>query len=196
MDVKTTFSNGILKKEVYVSPPEGFVDQDHPNHVFRLKKALYGLKQVPRAWYDSLSKFLHSYNIVKGVVDPTLFTRKEGKDILLVQIYVDDIIFASTNLLFSLEMLKKYGLESSNAVEIPMVERSKFHEDPQGTLVDPTRYRSMVGSLMYLTENRHDLVFAVCMCAQYQTDKSRSSNIPHEFHSLKLKTKLLLTPSP
>ncbi|GJV22423.1 retrovirus-related pol polyprotein from transposon TNT 1-94 [Tanacetum coccineum] len=97
MDVKTAFLNGELREEVYVSQPEGFIDPENPNHVYRLKKALYGLKQAPRARYDMLSKFLLSQEFSKGVVDPTLFTRKEGKDIILAQIYVDDIIVASTD---------------------------------------------------------------------------------------------------
>ncbi|GJY18462.1 retrovirus-related pol polyprotein from transposon TNT 1-94 [Tanacetum coccineum] len=96
MDVKTTFLNGIRREEVYVSQSDGFVDQDNPNHVYKLKKALYGLKQAPCAWYDLLSKFLLSQEFSKGTVDPTLFIKRQGKDILLVQIYVDDIIFAST----------------------------------------------------------------------------------------------------
>ncbi|GKF41822.1 retrovirus-related pol polyprotein from transposon TNT 1-94, partial [Tanacetum coccineum] len=75
MDVKTTFLNGKLKEEVYVSQPEGFVDQDNPSHVYKLKKALYGLKQAPRAWYDMLSSFLILQHFSKGAVDPTLFTR-------------------------------------------------------------------------------------------------------------------------
>ncbi|GJT12652.1 reverse transcriptase domain-containing protein [Tanacetum coccineum] len=97
MDVKTAFLNGELNEVVYVSQPEGFVDPDLPTHVYRLKKSLYGLKQAPRAWYDKLSRFFMSTGFSEGVVDPTLFTRKTGKHILLVQIYVDDIIFASTN---------------------------------------------------------------------------------------------------
>ncbi|GJZ18425.1 retrovirus-related pol polyprotein from transposon TNT 1-94 [Tanacetum coccineum] len=97
MDVKTAFLNGELREEVYVSQPKGFVDQDNPTHVYRLKKALYGLKQAPRVWYDMLSSFLLSQKFSKGAIDPTLFTRKEGKDILMVQIYIDDIIFASTD---------------------------------------------------------------------------------------------------
>ncbi|GJR80775.1 integrase, catalytic region, zinc finger, CCHC-type containing protein [Tanacetum coccineum] len=96
MDVKTAFLNGILREEVYVSQPDGFVDPENPNHVYKLKKALYGLKQAPRAWYDLLSSFLLSQKFTKGIVDPTLCVRREGNDILLVQIYVDDIIFAST----------------------------------------------------------------------------------------------------
>nr|GEV99600.1 retrovirus-related Pol polyprotein from transposon TNT 1-94 [Tanacetum cinerariifolium] len=83
MDVKTAFLNGELCEEVYVSQPEGFVDQDNPTYIYKLKKALYGLKQAPCAWYDMLLSFLLSQKFSKGVVDPTLFTRKEGKDILM-----------------------------------------------------------------------------------------------------------------
>ncbi|GKC81151.1 retrovirus-related pol polyprotein from transposon TNT 1-94 [Tanacetum coccineum] len=112
MDVKTAFLNGELKEGVYVSQPEGFVDLDHPTHVYRLKKALYGLKQAPRTWYDTLLQFLLDNNFSKGAVDPTLFTRKTGKHILLVQIYVDDIIFALTDPkacdIFSNEMSSKF----------------------------------------------------------------------------------------
>ncbi|GJU91028.1 retrovirus-related pol polyprotein from transposon TNT 1-94 [Tanacetum coccineum] len=97
MDVKTTFLYGPLKEEVYVNQPDGFVDPYHPDKVYRLKKALYGLKQAPRAWYDELSNFLVSKGFSKGSIDPTLFITKHGEDILLVQIYVDDIIFGSTN---------------------------------------------------------------------------------------------------
>ncbi|GKC55116.1 retrovirus-related pol polyprotein from transposon TNT 1-94 [Tanacetum coccineum] len=96
MDVKTTFLNGILREEVYISQLDRFVDPNKPNHVYRLKKALYGLKQAPRAWYDLLSSFLLSQGFSKGTIDPTLFISRKGKDILLIQIYVDDIIFAST----------------------------------------------------------------------------------------------------
>ncbi|GKD13743.1 copia protein, partial [Tanacetum coccineum] len=74
MDVKMAFLNGELKEEVYVSQPEGFVDQDNPSHVYKLKKALYGLKQAPHTWYDMLSSFLISQQFSKGAVDPTLFT--------------------------------------------------------------------------------------------------------------------------
>nr|GEW52685.1 retrovirus-related Pol polyprotein from transposon TNT 1-94 [Tanacetum cinerariifolium] len=83
MDVKNAFLNGNLREEVYVSQPDGFVDQDNPNHVYKLKKALYGLKQAPRAWYDMLSSFLISQDFSKGSVDPTLFIRRNGNDLLL-----------------------------------------------------------------------------------------------------------------
>ncbi|GJS00318.1 retrovirus-related pol polyprotein from transposon TNT 1-94 [Tanacetum coccineum] len=84
MDIKTDFLNGELKKEVYVSQPEEFVNQDNPSHVYKLKKALYDLKQVPRAWYDMLSSFLISQHFSKGAVDLTLFTWQAGNDLLLV----------------------------------------------------------------------------------------------------------------
>ncbi|GKD83910.1 retrovirus-related pol polyprotein from transposon TNT 1-94, partial [Tanacetum coccineum] len=83
MDVKTTFLNGELKEEVYVSQPEGFVDQDNPSHVYKLKKAIYGLKQAPCAWYDMLLSFLISQQFSKGAVDPTLFTWQAENDLLL-----------------------------------------------------------------------------------------------------------------
>ncbi|GKA12200.1 retrovirus-related pol polyprotein from transposon TNT 1-94 [Tanacetum coccineum] len=191
-----------LARRSLCQPQRFVVDQDNPNHVYKLKKALYGLKQAPRAWYDLLSKFLLSQEFSKGTVDPTLFIRRQGKDLLLVQIYVDDIIFASTTpelcdqfskimcsqfkmsmmgkisfflglqisqsprgifinqSKYALESLKKYGMESSDPVDTPMVEKSKLDEDTQGKAVDPTHYRGMIGTLMYLTASRPDLTFA------------------------------------
>ncbi|GJR18156.1 putative ribonuclease H-like domain-containing protein [Tanacetum coccineum] len=165
MDVKTAFLNDELNEVVYVSQPEGIFDPDLPTHVYRLKKALYGLKQAPCAWYDKLSRFFMSTGLSKGVVDPTLFKRKIGKHILLVQIYVDDIIFASTNpkgifinqSKYALEILKKYGFDSSASADTPMVEKMKLDEDRQGKLADPTRFRGMVDSLMYLSASRPDI---------------------------------------
>nr|GEZ00996.1 retrovirus-related Pol polyprotein from transposon TNT 1-94 [Tanacetum cinerariifolium] len=173
MDMKTAFLNGNLREEVYVSQPDGFVDQDNPNHVYKLKKALYGLKQALRAW--------------------------NGDDLLLVQIYVYDIIFAAStpelcdlfaNLMcskfkmsmmgkisfflglqisqsprgifinqskYALESLKKYNFESCNPVHTPMVEKSKLDEDKERKAIDPSHYRSMIGTLLYLTASRPDL---------------------------------------
>ncbi|GKA51887.1 retrovirus-related pol polyprotein from transposon TNT 1-94 [Tanacetum coccineum] len=164
MDVKTAFLNGILREEVYVSQPDGFVDQDNLNHVYKLKKALYGLKQAPRAWYDLLSKFLLSQEFSKGTVDPTLFIRRQGKDILLISQSPRGIFINQSK--YALESLKKYGMESSDPVDTPMVEKSKLDKDTQGKAVDPTHYRGMVGTLMYLTASRPDLTFVVCMCAR------------------------------
>ncbi|GJS17592.1 retrovirus-related pol polyprotein from transposon TNT 1-94 [Tanacetum coccineum] len=114
VDDKIAFLNSELKEEVYVSQPEGFVDPDHLTHVYRLKKALYGLKQAPRAWYDTLSLFLMDNKFSKGAVDSTLFAQKTGKHILLIQIYVDDIIFSSIDPkardIFSNEMNSKFQM--------------------------------------------------------------------------------------
>ncbi|GJS74529.1 retrovirus-related pol polyprotein from transposon TNT 1-94 [Tanacetum coccineum] len=127
------------------------------------------LKQAPWAWYDTLLRFLLDNKFSKGAVDPTLFTQKTGKHILLVQIYVDDIIFASTDLkvcdIFSNEMssqfqmsMMRHMMDSCDPVDTPMVDRFKLDEDPLGTPVDQPRFRSMVGSIMYLTASRPDLV--------------------------------------
>ncbi|GJZ44898.1 retrovirus-related pol polyprotein from transposon TNT 1-94 [Tanacetum coccineum] len=187
MDIKTLL-NGELKEEVYVSQPKGFVDQDNPSHVYKLQKALYGLKQAARYtchWYDMLSSFLISQHFSKGAVDPTLFTRQAGNDLLLVQIYVDDIIFASTNTAiykfsqsprgifinqskYASEIIKKYDMLTTDSVDTPLVEKSNLDEDLQGKQVDATLYRGMIGSLMYLTSSRPDLIHAVCLCARYQ----------------------------
>nr|GFB83616.1 retrovirus-related Pol polyprotein from transposon TNT 1-94 [Tanacetum cinerariifolium] len=95
MDVKTAFLHGSLKEDVYVCQPKGFIDADHPSHVYKLKKALYGLKQAPRAWYNELSTFLLYNHFFKRTIDLTLFIRRFHDDILVVQVYVDDIIFGS-----------------------------------------------------------------------------------------------------
>ncbi|GJZ07751.1 retrovirus-related pol polyprotein from transposon TNT 1-94 [Tanacetum coccineum] len=142
MDVKTTFLNGPLKEEVYVSQPEGFIDPEFPDHVYRLKKALYGLKQAPRAWYDKLSSFLIQHGFTKGIVDPTLFTRRHGEDILLVQVYVDDIIFGSTNLDFSKRFanLMKNNFEMSMMGELKFFLRLQVHQSPRGIFISQSQY--------------------------------------------------------
>ncbi|GJU40972.1 retrovirus-related pol polyprotein from transposon TNT 1-94 [Tanacetum coccineum] len=210
MDVKTAFLNGPLEEEIYVAQPEGFVDPDHPEKVYLLRKALYGLKQAPRAWYDELSNFLMSKGFTKGTIDPTLFKIKYGEDILLVQIYVDDIIFGSTNPKYSkqfeklmhsrfemslmgemkfflglqihqspkgifinqakyaLEILKKHNMDNCHSIGTPLATKPKLDVDLSGEPVDQSDYRSKIGSLMYLTSSRPDLVQAVCYCARYQ----------------------------
>ncbi|GKD46252.1 retrovirus-related pol polyprotein from transposon TNT 1-94 [Tanacetum coccineum] len=145
MDVKTAFPNGNLREEVYVSQRDGFVHPDNLNHVYKLKKALYGLKQAPHAWYDMFSSFLLSQDFSKGLVDPTLFIRMEGKELLL-----------------------KYDFDTCDPVDTPMVEKSKLSEDKEGKAVDPSHYRGMIGILLYLTASKPNLQFAICMCARYQ----------------------------
>nr|GEZ97526.1 uncharacterized mitochondrial protein AtMg00810-like [Tanacetum cinerariifolium] len=228
MDVKTTFLYGPLKEEVYVNQPDGFVDPYHPDKVYRLKKALYGLKQAPKAWYDELSTFLVSKGFSKSSIDPTLFITKHRGDILLVQIYVDDIIFGSTNpnlskrfeklmhskfemsmigeLKFFLgiqihqsprgifknqakyaqEILIKHGMTSCDSVGTPMATKY-LDADLSGTPLDQTKYRSMVGALMYLTASRPDIMHATCYCARYQAKptKKHLTAVKRIFQNLK-----------
>nr|GEW52223.1 hypothetical protein [Tanacetum cinerariifolium] len=141
MDVKTVFLNGNLREEVYVSQPDGFVDQDNPNHVYKLNKALYGLKQASRAWYDMLSSFLISQDFSKGSVDltdPTLFIRRSGNDLPLISQSPRGIFINQSK--YALESLKKYGFESCDPVDALMVEKSKLDEDKEGKAVDPSHY--------------------------------------------------------
>nr|GEY82656.1 hypothetical protein [Tanacetum cinerariifolium] len=142
MDVKMAFLNGPLKEEVYVAQPDGFVDPGHPEKVYRLRKALYGLKQAPRAWYDKLSKFLTSKGFNIGTIDPTLFMIRYGEDILLVQIYVDDIIFGSTNPKYSkhFEKLMHNRFEMSLMGEMKFLLRLWIHQSPSGIFVNQAKY--------------------------------------------------------
>ncbi|GJW24327.1 retrovirus-related pol polyprotein from transposon TNT 1-94 [Tanacetum coccineum] len=96
IDVKSAFLNGFINEEIYVAQPPGFIDFKKLNHVYKLKKALYGLKQAPKAWYDRLKAFLIKHEYKMGMVDNTLFTKKKSSNLIIVQIYVDDIIFGLT----------------------------------------------------------------------------------------------------
>ncbi|GJV26020.1 retrovirus-related pol polyprotein from transposon TNT 1-94 [Tanacetum coccineum] len=175
MDVKTAFLYGPLKEEVYVNQPDGFVDPYHPDKVYRLKKALYGLKQAPRAWYDELSNFLVSNGFSKGSIDPTLFITKHGEDILLVQIYVDDIIFGSTNPKLS----KRFGKLMHNKFDMSMMGELKFflgiqiHQSPRGIFINQAKYAQEILKKHGMTScdsiaSRPDIVHATCFCARYQ----------------------------
>ncbi|GJV38944.1 putative ribonuclease H-like domain-containing protein [Tanacetum coccineum] len=138
MDVQSAFLYGTIDEEVYVSQPPSFVDPDHPKKVYKVVKALYGLHQAPRAWYATLSTFLEKHGYKRGIIDKTLFTKKDKKDIILVQVYVDDIIFGSTRmswcdefealtnrqismvLWYVADMLKKFDLASVKTAITPM----------------------------------------------------------------------------
>ena len=216
MDVKSAFLNGELEEEVYVEQPPGFEDQEHLDYVYFLFKALYGLKQAPRTWYDTLSQFLIENGFTRGIIDKTLFSKMHKDDLILVQVYVDDIIFGSTNdnlckrfaklmqgkyemsmmgeLSFFLglqvqqksdgifvcqskyirDLLKKYHLEDATPAKTPMPTAVKLDQDKSGKKVDITGYRGMIGSLLYLTASRPDIMFATCLCARFQADPKES----------------------
>ncbi|KAI3772163.1 hypothetical protein L6452_03343 [Arctium lappa] len=216
MDVKSAFLHGKLNEEVYVQQPPGFESTEFPNHVYYLNKALYGLKQAPRAWYATLSTFLIKNGFDKGTIDTTLFIKRYKNEMLLVQIYVNDIIFGSTNqkycdkfselmksefemslmgeLTFFLglqvkqtsegtfisqtkyvsEILKKYKLNDSTSMKTPLATGVKLDSDPSGQSVEIKTYRGMIGSLLYLTASRPDIMFATCLCARYQANPKES----------------------
>nr|KYP70668.1 Retrovirus-related Pol polyprotein from transposon TNT 1-94 [Cajanus cajan] len=216
MDVKSAFLNGLIQEEVYVEQPPGFVDFKYPNHVYKLKKALYGLKQAPRSWYDRLNKFLIENDYVRGKVDNTLFVKKFKNDTMYVQIYVDDIVFGSTNvslckefaktmqrefemsmiveLTFFLglqikqmsdrifisqskycnELLKKFGMEGCKEATTPISNTCNLDLDEKGIAVDNSKYRGIIGSLLYLTATSRPDMFVVCLCARFQENPKES----------------------
>ncbi|GJS41815.1 retrovirus-related pol polyprotein from transposon TNT 1-94 [Tanacetum coccineum] len=161
MDVKTAFLHGLLKEDVYVCQPEGFINADHPSHVYKLKKALYGLKQAPRAWYDELSTFFLQNEFSKGIIDPTLFTRCFDDDILVVNQSPSGIFINQSNYVNTI--LKKYGLNTCDTIGTLMDIKYKLDLDQIETLVDATKYCSMIGALMYLTPSRPNIVHATCL---------------------------------
>ncbi|GKC62836.1 putative ribonuclease H-like domain-containing protein [Tanacetum coccineum] len=212
MDVKSAFLYGKIEEEVYVCQPPGFEDPDFPDRVYKVEKALYGLHQAPRAWYETLSTYLLDNGFQREKIDKTLFIRRDKGDILLVQVYVDDIIFGSTKkslctefekmmhkkfqmssmgeLTFFLglqvkqkedgtfisqdkyvtEILKKFGFTDVKIASTPMETQKPLLKDEDGEEVDVHLYRSMIGSLMYLTSSRPDIMFIVYACARYQVN--------------------------
>ncbi|GJX30527.1 putative ribonuclease H-like domain-containing protein [Tanacetum coccineum] len=171
MDVKSTFLYGTIGEEVYVQQPPGFVDPAHPNKVYKVIKALYGLHKAPRAWYETLSTFLLENGFRRGIIDKTLFIKKNKSDIMLVQVYVDDIIFGSTKQSMCTEfedsdIIKKFDFCSIRTATTPIESNKPLVQDEDGVDVDVHTYRSMIGSLMYLTASRPDIMFAVCACAR------------------------------
>ncbi|KAJ9548588.1 hypothetical protein OSB04_021131 [Centaurea solstitialis] len=142
MDIKNAFLNGKLNEEVYVAQPPGFVDPKFPDHVYKLNKALYGLKQAPRAWYDTLSTFLLSKGFVRGKIDSTLFLKKYPKHIFLVQIYVDDIIFGSTNpkLCEKFELLMKSEYKMSMMGELIFFLGLQIKQSEKGIFINQGKY--------------------------------------------------------
>ncbi|GJW64493.1 putative ribonuclease H-like domain-containing protein [Tanacetum coccineum] len=246
MDVKSAFLYGTIEEEVYFSQPPGFVDPKFPNRVYKAEKALYGLHQALKAWYKTLSTYLLENGFKRGTIDKTLFIKKIKNDILLVQVYVDDIIFGPTKKSLSTELeqlmhkifqmssmgeltfflgllvilayassmdftvyqmdvksaflygtikeeveqrkdgiflsqdkyvsdiLKKFGFFSVKTASTPMETHTPLSKDADVKDVDVHLYRSMIGSLMYLTSSRPDIMFAVCACSRFQVQPKAS----------------------
>ncbi|GJV74837.1 putative ribonuclease H-like domain-containing protein [Tanacetum coccineum] len=185
-DVKSAFLYGTIKEEVYVHQPPGFVDPAHPNKVYKAVKALYGLHQAPKAWYETLSSFFLENDFRRGTIDKTLFIKKNKSDIMLVQVYVDDIIFSSTKKSMCTEfeevMHKRFQMSSMGELTfflglqllLLLSQTKPLVKDEDGAEVDVHEYRSMIGSLLYLTASRPDIMFAVCACARFQVTPKAS----------------------
>ncbi|GKF27678.1 putative ribonuclease H-like domain-containing protein, partial [Tanacetum coccineum] len=176
MDVKSAFLYGTIDEEVYVTQPPGFTDPMHPKKVYKVVKALYGLHQAPRAWYATLSNLLLKNGYKRGTIDKTLFIKKDKKDIILVQVYVDDIIFGSTKQSWCNEfealMKSKFQMSSMGGTYLlswltsptegrctPVDTQRPLTKDEEAADVDVHLYRSMIGSLMYLTASRPDIMY-------------------------------------
>ncbi|KAH9670880.1 hypothetical protein KPL70_017145 [Citrus sinensis] len=142
MDVKSAFLNGYILEEVYVKQPPDFENEKFPDHVYKLSKALYGLKQAPRAWYDRLKNFLLDNDFSMEKADTTLFVKHKNQDILIVQIYVDDIIFGSTNEL----LCKDFSSHMSKEFEMSMMGELKYFlglqikQNEEGIFINQARY--------------------------------------------------------
>nr|GEV02967.1 retrovirus-related Pol polyprotein from transposon TNT 1-94 [Tanacetum cinerariifolium] len=163
MDVKSAFLYGTIEEEVYVCQPLGFENLDYPDKVYKVVKALYGLHQAPRAWYETLVTYLLENGFQRGTIDQTLFIKKQKGDILLVQIYVNqkqDGIFISQDK-YVAEILRKFGLTEGKSASTPIDTEKPLLKDPDGEDVDVHTYMSMIGSLMYLTSSRPDIIDAL-----------------------------------
>ncbi|GJX55651.1 putative ribonuclease H-like domain-containing protein [Tanacetum coccineum] len=176
MDVKSAFLYGQIEEEVYVCQPPGFEDPDHPNKVYKVVKALYGLHQAPRAWYDTLANYLLCNGFERGKIDQTLFIKRHKGHILLVQIYVQQNkkgIFISQDK-YVHEILRKFNYSDVKSASTPTDLEKPLVQDGDAADVDEHLYRSMIGSLMYLTTSRPDIMFAVCACARFQVSPKTS----------------------
>ncbi|GKB02586.1 putative ribonuclease H-like domain-containing protein [Tanacetum coccineum] len=191
MDVKSAFLYGKIEEEVYVCQPPGFEDLDFPDKVYKVEKALYGLHQAPRAWYETLSTYLLDNGFQRGKINKTLFIRRDKGDILLQVKQKEDGIFISQDK-YVTEILKKFGFTDVKTASIPMETQKPLLKDEDGEEVDVHLYRSMIGSLMYLTSSRPDIMFAVCACARYQVNPKVSHHhaVKRIFRYLKGQPKL------
>nr|GEV54309.1 retrovirus-related Pol polyprotein from transposon TNT 1-94 [Tanacetum cinerariifolium] len=177
MDVKSTFLYGKIEEEVYVCQPPGFKDPDFLDRVYKVKKALYGLHQAPRAWYETLSTYLFD----NGFKEENLarpYSSKGTKMCSMEELLFflglkvkqkKDWIFISQDK-YVTKILKKFRFTKVKNASTPMETQKPLLKDEDGKEVDVYMYRSMIGSLMYLTSSKPDIMFAVCGCARYQVN--------------------------
>jgi hypothetical protein len=173
MDVKSTFLNGLISEEVYVEQPLGFESHEFPNHVFKLSKALYGLKQAPRTLYERLSGFLLEKGFRREKIDTTLFTKTKNDDILIVQIYVDDIIFGSTNENMCSEFLKimQKEFEMSMMGELNFFLGLQIKENKNEIFINQSKY---IKDLLKKFGIEKSKIYATPMSSTIKLDKNKN----------------------
>nr|GEU36772.1 putative ribonuclease H-like domain-containing protein [Tanacetum cinerariifolium] len=189
MDVKSAFLYGKIEEEVYVCQPPGFEDPDFLDKVYKVEKALYGLHQALRALYEILSTYLMDNGFHRGQIDKTLFIKRHKDDILLVQVYIDDIIFGSTKKeliqqkndgifisqdKYVVDILKKFDFSTVKTASTLMEPNNALIKDAEAEDIDVHLYRSIIGSLMYLTASGPDITFSVCACVRFQVTPKTS----------------------
>nr|GEZ38240.1 ribonuclease H-like domain-containing protein [Tanacetum cinerariifolium] len=177
--IKGTISNDFVEEEMYVCQPPGFKDPHFPNKVYKVEKALYGLHQAPRAWYEILSTYLLENRFRRGTIGKTLFIKKDRDDaqeipnefyqgthfLLGLQVkQKDDRIFISQDK-YVADILKKFDFTTVKTVSTPMKPNKALIKEAKAEDVDVYLYRLMIGSLMYLTASRPNIMFSVCVCA-------------------------------
>nr|GEW61888.1 putative ribonuclease H-like domain-containing protein [Tanacetum cinerariifolium] len=188
MDVKSAFLYGTIKKEVYVYQPLGFKDPDYPDNVYKVVKALYGLHQDPRAWNETLANYLLENGFQRGKIDQTLFIKQQKVNERQVSNEFNGrirILFGSISKAkarwdiyqpgkYVAEILRKFGLTDGKSASTTIDTEKPLLKDPDGEDVDVHTYKSMIGSLMYLTLSRPDITYAVCACAYFQVTPKAS----------------------
>ncbi|KAB2602155.1 hypothetical protein D8674_003160 [Pyrus ussuriensis x Pyrus communis] len=209
LDVKSAFLNGVLKEEVYVDQPQGFVIQGKEDKVYKLSKALYGLKQAPRAWYQEIDSYFTKAGFKRSPNEATLYTKVEKSGILIVSVYVDDIVYTGSSdtmldsfkndmmqhyemtdlgLLhhflgmgivqtkksifihqkkYAMKMLEKFGLQGCKSVGTPLAANERLCKNDGSEAADESEYRKLVGSLLYLTATRPDIMFGTSLLARF-----------------------------
>eukprot|EP00253_Pinus_taeda_P019337 PITA_19337 len=179
MDVKSAFLNGVLMEEVYIEQPLGYEKKGQEHKVCRLKKSRYGLKQAPRAWYNMIDSYLQKNGFEKCDGESTLYIKEKDGKILIVVLYVDDVIFTGIEVdqnengifisqeKYVNEVLERFNMQENKATITPTVMGLKFSKEDGSKDFDPSLYKSTVGSLMYLTTTRPDIMFVVSLISRF-----------------------------
>ena len=195
IDIKSVFLNEILSEEVYVEQPKGFEDPNFPNHIYRLKKFFYGLKQAPRAWYERLTTYLLEKKFERGGVDRTLFVNRSNDELLVAQIYVDDIVFGATSseLTHSFSKKMKIEFEMSMMGELTFFLGLQIMQLKDGIFLSQSKYAREVVKKFGLESSKH---FKTPMSTTTKLSKEASGkDVAQKLYRSKIGSLLYLTTS-